>query len=137
MGDSISPWMGEPSTVNCNYQPGFEMKKIEAIIQPSAFERVKEALEEADYPGITITEVKGHGKQMGLTQNWLGRSIRVDTLPKMKLEIVAKDEEGEKIIQTILQSAWSGKKGDGKVFVHRIEQAYKISSGETGDSVVS
>ncbi len=113
------------------------MRKIEAIIQPAAFERVKEALEAADYPGITITEVKGHGKQMGLTQNWLGRSIKVDTLPKMKLEIVAMDEEGEKIIQTILQSAWTGKKGDGKIFVHQIEQAYKISTGESGDSVVS
>ncbi len=112
------------------------MKKIEAIIQPSAFERVKEALEEADYPGITITEVRGHGKQMGVTQNWLGRAIKVDTLPKMKLEIVAVDEEGERIIQTILQSARTGKKGDGKIFVHRVEQAYKISSGEEGDAVV-
>ncbi len=127
----------KPSTKNCHHQLGYGMKKIEAIIQPAAFERVKEALEAADYPGITITEVKGHGKQMGLTQNWMGRSIKVDTLPKMKLEIVAMDEEGEKIIQTILQSAWTGKKGDGKVFVHRIEQAYKISSGESGDSVVS
>ena len=113
------------------------MKKIEAIIQPAAFERVKAALEAADYPGITITEVKGHGKQMGLTQNWLGRSIKVDTLPKMKLEIVVVDVEGERIIRTILESARTGIKGDGKIFVHRIEQAYKISSGESGDSVVS
>ncbi len=126
-----------PPTVNCNHQPGLEMKKIEAIIQPSAFERVKAALEEASYPGITITEVKGHGKQMGVTQNWLGRSIKVDTLPKMKLEIVVRDEERAEIVKTILESAWTGKKGDGKIFVYQIERAYKISSGEEGDSAVS
>jgi nitrogen regulatory protein P-II 1 len=113
-----------------------EMKKIEAIIQPGKFGDVRAALEEAVYPGITITEVKGHGKQKGITHNWLGKKFKTELIGKIKLEIVVVDSEVEKIIKAILEAAKTGQTGDGKIFTHRINQAYKISSGEEGDGVV-
>ncbi len=113
------------------------MKKIEAIIQPGKFDEVSAALGEAGYPGITISEVKGHGKQKGITHNWLGKKFKTELIEKIRLEIVVVDSEAEKIIQAILAAAKTGKTGDGKIFVHRIDQAYKISSGEEGDGVVS
>ena len=113
------------------------MKKIEAIIQPAKFDEVKAALEGIGYPGITVSEVKGHGKQKGLTQNWLGRVIKVDVLPKIKLEIVAVDDEADRIVRAILDTARTGKTGDGKIFVKNVEQALRISSGEEGDQAVN
>jgi nitrogen regulatory protein P-II 1 len=114
----------------------YGMKKIEAIIQPGKFNEVTAALEEAGYPGLTVTEVQGHGKQKGLTQNWLGRKIKIPKIPKMKLEIVLPDPEAEKIMKAILQAARTGQTGDGKIFVHRVEQAYRIRDGAQGDEVV-
>jgi len=113
------------------------MKKIEAIIQPGKFDDVRAALEEAGYPGITITEVKGHGKQKGLHKSFFGKKYTVTVLPKLKLEIVVPDAEAEKIVKAILKSATTGQTGDGKIFVRRIEQAYRISGGEEGDAAVS
>lgn len=113
------------------------MKKIETIIQPGRFGEVRAALEQAGYPGITVTEVKGHGKQKGLRQNWLGRAFKIDVLPKLKLEIVAADLEAEKIVKAVLGGACTGQPGDGKIFVYSIERAYRISSEEEGDGVVS
>lgn len=98
---------------------------------------MRAALAEAGYPGVTISEVKGHGKQKGVKQGWLGREIRVGVIPKLKLEIVAADGQVQKIVEAILESARTGQTGDGKIFIHTIEEAYKISSGESGDSAVS
>ena len=112
------------------------MKKIEAIIQPAKFDEVRGALEEAGYPGITITEVKGHGKQKGLTKSFFGKKVKIEILPKLKLEIVAPDPDIGKLVKTIQASASTGQTGDGKIFVYKIDQAYKISSGEEGDGVV-
>jgi nitrogen regulatory protein P-II 1 len=113
------------------------MKKIEAIIRPTSFEKVKEALEDAGYPGITVSEVEGHGKQKGMVQQWRGQEYRVELLPKLKLEIVATSKDAAKIVKAILKSASTGKVGDGKVFVYGVDEAYKISSGEEGEKVVS
>lgn len=113
------------------------MKKIEAIIQPARFDAVRAALEEAGYPGITITEVKGHGKQKGVTKTFFGKKVTVSVLPKLKLEIVVPDGEAEKTVKAILAGASTGTTGDGKIFVVPIERAYKISGGEEDDAAVS
>ncbi len=113
------------------------MKKIEAIIQPEKFEEVRVALERVGYPGITITEVKGHGKQKGLTKSFFGKKYKIEILRKLKLEIVTIDPEVEKTVKAILESAVTGEEGDGKIFVYRIEKAYKISGGDEDDAVVS
>jgi len=112
------------------------MKKIEAIIRPVMFEKVKDALEEVGYPGITVSEVEGHGKQKGMTQQWRGQEYRVEMLPKLKLEIVVTNKDAGKIVKAILASAKTGKVGDGKVFVYPIEEAYKVSTGEDGEKTV-
>ena len=113
------------------------MKKIEAIIQPAKFDDVRVALAEAGYPGVTVTEVKGHGKQKGVTKSFFGKKVTVSVLPKLKLEIVATDAEADKIVKAILGSASTGQTGDGKIFVKRIDWAYTLSSGAEGDAAVS
>ena len=113
------------------------MKKIEAIIQPKKWDDVRAALAQLGYPGVTISEVKGHGKQMGVKQGFLGREVRIGVIPKIKLEIVATDREADGIVSAIRQSARTGKTGDGKIFVHTIEQAIRISSSEAGEQAVS
>jgi nitrogen regulatory protein P-II 1 len=113
------------------------MKKIEAIIRPEKFEEVRDALETVGYPGITVTEVEGHGKQKGITRQWRGKEYKVSLLPKLKLEIVVPSKEADKIVKAVLSAAKTGKVGDGKVFVYTIDEAYKVSSGEEGDKTVS
>jgi nitrogen regulatory protein P-II 1 len=113
------------------------MKKVEAIIQPVSFEKVKKALEAVDYPGITVTEVEGHGKQKGITRQWRGRNYKIELLPKVKVEIVIPDQWVERIVLAIQKGAQTGQMGDGKIFVSEIAEAYKISSGEKGVQVVS
>ncbi len=113
------------------------MKKIEAIIRPEKFDSVKKALELAGYTGVTITEVEGHGKQKGLSQQFRGYKYKVEFLPKLKLEIVAPSADVEKLVKAILTSASSGHVGAGKIFVYTIDEVYRISSGETGDTAVS
>jgi nitrogen regulatory protein P-II 1 len=113
------------------------MKKIEAIIRPAKYEDVKKALEEAGYPGVTVTEVEGHGKQKGIVQQWRGQEYRVELLPKLKLEIVCPSKDAHRIVKAILESASTGAVGDGKVFVSHIEEAFKIRNGESGDKVVA
>jgi nitrogen regulatory protein P-II 1 len=113
------------------------VKKIEAIIRPDKFDSVKKALEEAGYTGVTLTEVEGHGKQKGLSQQFRGYKYKVEFLPKLKLEIVAPDTDIEKLVKAILTSASTGQVGDGKIFVYAIEEAYRISSGEKGSNAVS
>jgi nitrogen regulatory protein P-II 1 len=112
------------------------MKKIEAIIRPAKFEDVKAALKEAGYGGLTVTEVDGHGMQKGVTQQWRGRQYKAELLPKIKLEIVCPANEKDKIVKAIMRSAHTGQVGDGKIFVYEVAEAYRISSGESGEKVV-
>jgi nitrogen regulatory protein P-II 1 len=112
------------------------MKKIEAIIQPFKFEDVKAALTAAGIEGMTITEVKGFGRQKGHKEIYRGSEYTVDVLPKVKLEIVTTDEKAELVVSTIMQSAKTGKIGDGKVFVLDIDEAYRIRTEESDEKAV-
>ena len=112
------------------------MKKIEAIIRPEKVDEVRKAIESVGYPGITITEAEGHGKQKGVVQQWRGETYRVEFLPKVKLEIVAGDADAEKIVQAIIKSAKTGAVGDGKIFVSTVSDAIKIRTGERGESAL-
>lgn len=112
------------------------MKKIEAIIRPEKMDDVKKALEAAGYPGITITQVEGHGKQKGVTQQWRGEVYKVDLLSKTKVEIVVMDKDKEKIIVAIQQAAGTGAVGDGKIFVTNVEDVIRIRTRERGDTAL-
>ena len=109
------------------------MKKIEAIIRPEKLDGVRVALERSGYPGITITEIEGHGLQKGTIQQWRGEKYKVDFLPKIKVEIVAKDSDAEKIIQAVLESAYTGGVGDGKIFVYDVAEVVRIRTRERGE----
>lgn len=113
------------------------MKKIEAIIKPFKLEEVKEALTEAGVHGMTVIEVKGFGRQKGHTEIYRGSEYTVDFLPKVKLEIVAEDEDAATVVDTIVKSASTNKIGDGKVFVSSIEDAIRIRTGERGDAAIA
>lgn len=108
------------------------MKKIEAIIRPEKLDAVRAALERSGYPGITITEIEGHGLQKGVIQQWRGEEYRVDILPKIKVEIVVGDDEAETIIQTIMEAAYTGSVGDGKIFVYDVAEVIRIRTRERG-----
>jgi nitrogen regulatory protein P-II 1 len=109
------------------------MQKIEAVIQPSKLDAVKDALVEMGIEGITILEARGHGRQKGHTEFYRGREYSVDLLPKVKLEIVVTDEMAEKAIQAIATTARTGKIGDGKIFVSKIDEAIRIRNDERGE----
>ena len=112
------------------------MKKIEAIIRPETVDDVRKAIEAVGYPGITITEAQGHGKQKGVTQQWRGETYRVEFLPKVKLELVVGDADVERIVQAIIKSAKTGTVGDGKIFVSDVKDVIKIRTGERGESAI-
>jgi nitrogen regulatory protein PII len=112
------------------------MKKIEAIIKPFKLEEVKDALAEMGIEGMTVTEVKGFGRQKGHTEIYRGSEYTVDFLPKVKLDLVLADDLVEKAVATIVASAKTGKIGDGKVFVLPVEHAVRIRTEETGDKAV-
>lgn len=112
------------------------MKKIEAIIQPSRFESVKEALREIGVEGITVSEVRGHGRQKGHTEVYRGREYSVDLLPKVKLELVLPEAQAAKVIETILQTTKTGKIGDGKIFIYTLDDAIRIRNGERGEGAL-
>lgn len=112
------------------------MKKIEAIIKPFKLEEVKDALGELGIEGMTVSEVKGFGRQKGHTEIYRGSEYTVDFLPKIKIELVLMDNQVEDAVASILKSAKTGKIGDGKVFVSPIEQAVRIRTEETGDQAV-
>ncbi|MCX7713954.1 MAG: P-II family nitrogen regulator [Chthoniobacterales bacterium] len=112
------------------------MKKIEAIVKPFKMEDVKEALTEIGIEGMTLTEVKGFGRQKGHTEIYRGSEYTVDFLPKVKFEVVLADEMVEKAIKAIIASAKTGKIGDGKIFVLPLEQAIRIRTEETGESAI-
>ena len=106
------------------------MKKIEAIIRPEKLPVVKAALEESGYPGMTITEVRGHGAQKGITQQWRGREFIVEFLPKVKVEVVvASDADVDRILDLIHENAKTGEIGDGKVFVIDVADTMRVRTG--------
>ena len=112
------------------------MKKIEAIIRPESLVMVRKALEELGYPGMTITEVKGHGKQKGKDQVWRGQEYKVEFLPKLKIEIVVLDKDVGGIVRSIIEEARTGNIGDGKIFVYPVEDAIRIRTGEYGNDAI-
>ena len=112
------------------------MKKIEAIIKPFKLDEVREALSEIGVNGLTVTEVKGFGRQKGHTELYRGAEYVVDFLPKIKIELVVTDEMVEAAMEAIIKAAHTGKIGDGKIFVSGIEQVVRIRTGETGESAV-
>ncbi len=112
------------------------MKKITAIIKPFKLDEVREALSDANINGLTVTEVKGFGRQKGHTELYRGAEYVVDFLPKVKIEIVLDDSMLELAIEAILKSARTGKIGDGKIFVQEVEQVIRIRTGETGPEAI-
>jgi len=113
------------------------MKKIEAIIKPFKLEEVKEALAEVGVQGMTVTEVKGFGRQKGHTEIYRGSEYTVDFLPKVKIEIIVDVDQADSVAEVIVKSANTGKIGDGKVFISSVDQAIRIRTGETGPSAVA
>lgn len=112
------------------------MKKIEAIIKPFKLDEVREALSEIGISGLTVTEVKGFGRQKGHTELYRGAEYVVDFLPKIKLEIVLPSQTVDAAIEAIIKAAGTGKIGDGKIFVFPVEQVIRIRTGETGEAAV-
>ena len=112
------------------------MKKIEAIIKPFKLDEVKQKLTLIGITGMTISEVKGFGRQKGHTELYRGAEYTVDFLPKVKIEILTPDEMAPKIIETILESAQTGKIGDGKIFVSSVEEVIRIRTNETGEEAI-
>lgn len=112
------------------------MKKIEAIIQPFKLETVKEALHGISVQGMTVTEVKGFGRQKGLREVYRGMEYQVDFLPKVKIEVIAPDDKVDTIVETIMTAARTGRIGDGKIFVYPVAQVIRIRTGETGDAAI-
>jgi len=112
------------------------MTKLEAIIQPSRFDAVKEALREIGVDGMTVSEVRGHGRQKGHTEVYRGREYTVDLLPKIKIEMVLPDRLVDSAVQAVLKTARTGKIGDGKVFLSKVDEAIRIRNEERGDSAL-
>lgn len=119
-----------------NYKEVISMKKIEAIIRPDKLSDVRDALGKYDIKGLTITQVMGFGQQKGYKEYYRGTVVDVNLLPKIKIEIVAKDENVDEIVTLFLDTAKTGEIGDGKIFVYNIEEAYRIRTGEQGDDVL-
>jgi len=112
------------------------MKRILAIIRPDKLEEVKQALEDIGCHGLTIKEVRGRGRQLGITESYRGHDYKVDMLPKTEIEIVSSEEDLEKIIQTIIETAKTGDIGDGKIFISPVEEVIRIRTGERGDKAI-
>ncbi len=109
------------------------MKKIEAFIRHQAFEPIREELLRMGFPSLTVSEVKGSGRQRGITERYRGAEVTNYLLPKVKLECVVSDEDVQTVVDTILRHARSGNIGDGKIFVLPVEEAYRIRTGESGE----
>ena len=112
------------------------MTRIEAIIQPSRFESVKKALQEMGVEGMTVSEVRGHGRQKGHTETYRGREYEVDLLPKIKIEMILPFNLVDGAVQTILRTAKTGKIGDGKIFLSQVDEAIRIRDEERGESAL-
>ncbi|MGD1048291.1 MAG: P-II family nitrogen regulator [Candidatus Krumholzibacteriaceae bacterium] len=112
------------------------MKKIEAYIKPFKLDEVKEALMEVGIGGMSVTEVKGFGRQRGHKELYRGSEYKVDFLPKIRIEVVAKDVDVERVVKAIIASARTGQIGDGKIFITNVEDAIRVRTGESGEEVL-
>lgn len=112
------------------------MKKITAIVREERFAMIKDALLDIGYPGMTITEVKGHGHQKGITEQWRGRTLKTDFLKKVQIEMVVSDKTVDEIVQCIVKEAQTGNIGDGKIFVSPIEDVVRVRTGERGEKAI-
>ena len=112
------------------------MKEIIAIIRPEKLENVKSALESIECRGLTVVDVKGRGRQLGVTESYRGSDYRIDLLPKTRLEIIVKDDEVDEVIDTIVKTAQTGDIGDGKIFISPVEDVVRIRTGERGEKAV-
>jgi nitrogen regulatory protein P-II 1 len=112
------------------------MKKIEAIIRPFRLDDVREALAEVGVKGMTLTEVKGYGRQKGHTELYRGSEYQIDFLPKIKLEVVVPEKLADKVVETILKAAKTGQVGDGKIFLYDVEDVIRVRTGESGESAL-
>jgi nitrogen regulatory protein P-II 1 len=112
------------------------MTKLEAVIQPAKFEAVKDALLEIGVEGMTVTEVRGHGRQKGHTEFYRGREYTVDLLPKVKIEVVLPDLMVDRAVQAMANAARTGKIGDGKIFLSRVDEAIRIRNDERGETAL-
>ncbi|NUN10238.1 MAG: P-II family nitrogen regulator [Ignavibacteriaceae bacterium] len=112
------------------------MKKIEAIIRPFKLDEVKEALYEEGIKGMTITEVRGHGRQKGHKETYRGSEYRIEFVPKIKIEVVVDNDRAEKIVEAILKSAKTGQVGDGKIFIYDVADAIRIRTDESGSAAL-
>ena len=112
------------------------MKKVEAIVQPFKMEEVKEALKAISIDGMTITEVRGHGRQKGHKEIYRGQEYNVDLLPKVKFELVVPDSRLEEVLATLTAAARTGKIGDGKIFVYEVAEAVRIRNGDRGEAAL-
>jgi nitrogen regulatory protein P-II 1 len=112
------------------------MTKLEAIIQPTRFEAVKDALHELGVEGMTISEVRGHGRQKGHTEHYRGREYSVDLLPKTKIELVLEDKLVDPAVEAILKAASTGKIGDGKIFLSDVSEAIRLRDSQRGDEAL-
>ena len=112
------------------------MKKIEAIIRPEKLDAVRSALEKAGCSGLMISEIEGHGKQKGVVQQWRGEKYKIELLPKIKIEVVVKDQEAERVVKAVCDAAKTGEMGDGKIFIYSIENAVRIRTGDKGEAAI-
>jgi nitrogen regulatory protein P-II 1 len=112
------------------------MKKIEAVVRMEKLEEITEALDKFGYPGMMVTHIEGHGRQKGLTEQFRGREYKVNFLPKIKIEIVVKDSDVEKLVKAITGIARTGEIGDGKIFIYSVEDTVRIRTGEKGESAI-
>ena len=112
------------------------MKEIIAIIRPEKLENVKSALESIECRGLTVVDVKGRGRQLGVTESYRGSDYRIDLLPKTRLEIIVKDEEVDEVVEVIVKTAQTGDIGDGKIFISPVEDVVRIRTGERGEKAV-
>ncbi|MBX3728423.1 MAG: P-II family nitrogen regulator [Candidatus Sumerlaeia bacterium] len=112
------------------------MKLVSAIIKPFKLPEIKEALQEAGFPALTVSEVKGYGRQKGHTELYRGSEYQVDFVPKLRIEVVVEDERADEIIEIIVQTARTGSIGDGKIFVLPVEDAIRIRTTERGDAAL-
>ncbi|HEY8553476.1 MAG TPA: P-II family nitrogen regulator [Burkholderiales bacterium] len=112
------------------------MKKIEAVIKPFKLDDVREALSEAGVTGLTVTEVKGFGRQKGHTELYRGAEYVIDFLPKVKIEVIVPDNQVDRCVEAIISAARTGKIGDGKIFVYPVEQVIRIRTGERGEEAI-
>lgn len=112
------------------------MKKIEAIIRPHKLDEVQDALSEAGYPGLTVSEVRGYGRQKGHKEIYRGTEYNINFVPKLKIELICSDERAEAALEIIIKTSKTGEVGDGKIFVYNVSDAIRIRTGESGESAL-